>query len=101
MTGARRSPALPQVPTIAESGLPGCAIEAWFGLLAPARTPESIVAKLNKEVVAILGDADLKRRMADLGQELTSNTPEQYAAFIKSEITKMAQVVKASGVKVD
>lgn len=101
VTGAQRSPALPQVPTIAESGLPGYAIEAWFGLLAPARTPGNIVAKLNKEIVTILGDAELKRRMADLGQELTSNTPEQYAAFIKSEITKMAQVVKASGAKVN
>jgi len=101
MTSPQRSPAMPDVPTIAESGLPGYAIKAWFGLLAPARTPESIVAKLNKDVVAILGDAEMKRKMADLGQELTSNTPEQYAAFIKSEIAKMGQVVKASGAKVN
>ena len=99
MTSPQRSPAMPDVPTIAETGLPGYAIKAWFGLLAPARTPESIVAKLNKDVVAILGDAEMKRKMADLGQELTSNTPEQYAAFIKSEIAKMGEVVKASGAK--
>ena len=101
VTGAQRSPTMPDVPTIAEAGLPGYAIEAWFGLLAPARTPESIVAKLNKDVVAILGDAEMKRRMADLGQELTSNTPEQFAAFIKSEITRMGEVVRASGAKLD
>ena len=101
MTSPQRSPAMPDVPTIAESGLPGYAIKAWFGLLAPARTPESIVTKLNKDVVAILGDAEMKRKMADLGQELTSNTPEQYAAFIKSEIAKMGQVVKTSGAKVN
>jgi len=101
VTGAQRSPTMPDVPTIAEAGLPGYAIEAWFGLLAPARTPGSIVAKLNKDVVAILGDAEMKRRMADLGQELTSNTPEQFAAFIKSEITRMGEVVRASGAKLD
>lgn len=99
VTGARRSQALPQVPTIAEAGIPGYAIIAWFGLLAPAATPAGIVAKLNREVVAILGDPDFRGKMADLGQDLVGDTPEQFGAFIKSEIGKMGEVVKASGAK--
>ena len=97
VTGAQRSQALPQVPTIAEAGIPGYAIIAWFGLLAPAATPAGIVAKLNKEVVAVLGDPNLRGKMADLGQDLVGDTPEQFGAFIKSEIAKMGEVVKASG----
>lgn len=101
VTGAQRSQALPQVPTIAEAGIPGYAIIAWFGLLAPAATPAGVVAKLNKEVVAVLGDPDLKGKMADLGQDLVGDTPEQFGAFIKSEIAKMGEVVKASGAKLN
>jgi len=97
VTGAQRSQALPQVPTIAEAGIAGYAIIAWFGLLAPAATPAGIVAKLNKEVVAVLGDPNLRGKMADLGQDLVGDTPEQFGAFIKSEIAKMGEVVKASG----
>lgn len=99
VTGAQRSQALPQVPTIAEAGIPGYAIIAWFGLLAPAATPAGIIAKLNKEVVTILGDPDLRGKMADLGQDLVGDTPEQFGAFIKSEIAKMGEVVKASGAR--
>ena len=99
VTGAQRSQALPQVPTIAEAGIPGYAIIAWFGLLAPAATPAGIVARLNKEVVAVLGDPGLRAKMADLGQDLVGDTPEQFGAFIKSEIAKMGEVVKASGAK--
>lgn len=99
VTGAQRSQALPQVPTIAEAGIPGYAIIAWFGLLAPAATPAGIVAKLNKEAVAVLGDPDLRGKMADLGQDLVGDTPEQFGAFIKSEIARMGEVVKASGAK--
>ena len=97
VTSAQRSQALPQVPTIAEAGIPGYAIIAWFGLLAPAGTPAHIVARLNKEVLAILGDPELKGKMAILGQDLMGNTPEQFAAFIKEEIVRMGAVVKASG----
>lgn len=97
VTGEQRSQALPQVPTVAEAGIPKYAIIAWFGLLAPAATPAGIVAKLNKEVVAILGDPDLKGKMAGLGQDLVGDTPEQFGAFIKSEVAKMGEVVKASG----
>lgn len=97
VTGEQRSPALPQLPTIAEAGIPQYAIIAWFGLLAPAATPAGIVARLNREVVAILGDPDLKGKMAALGQDLGGDTPEQFGAFIKSEIAKMGEVVKASG----
>ena len=101
MTGATRSPALPDLPTIGEAGVPGYAIIAWFGLLAPAGTPADIVAKLNKEVVAILGNPELKAKMADLGQDLVGDKPEQFAEFIKSEIATMGEVVKASGAKLN
>jgi len=97
ITSAQRSQALPQVPTMAEAGVPGYAIIAWFGLLAPAGTPANIVARLNKEMLVILGDPELKAKMAILGQDLTGNTPEQFSSFIKEEIVRMGTVVKASG----
>jgi len=97
VTAAHRVPAIPDLPTIAEAGIPGYAIVAWFGLLAPAGTPGSVVTKLNREILAVLGDAELKRKMAEIGQDVAGSTPEEFAAFIRSEVTNMGAVVKASG----
>lgn len=97
VTSAHRVPAIPDLPTIAEAGIPGYAIVAWFGLLAPAGTPGSVVTKLNREILAVLGDAELKRKMAEIGQDVAGSTPEEFAAFIRSEVTNMGALVKASG----
>jgi len=99
VTGAQRSPALPDVPTIAESGFPGFEATAWYGVLAPAKTPKPIVTRLHAEIVKVLQLPDVKERLGNLGFEIVGSTPEQFAAYIKSEISKWEKVVKTSGAK--
>jgi tripartite-type tricarboxylate transporter receptor subunit TctC len=102
VTTLARSPAVPDLPTIAESGLPGFDLTTWFGLLVPAGTPPEIVAKLNAEVVRALNSNDMRERLQRMGAEPpANNTPEHFAAFIRSEAAKYAKVVKSSGAKVD
>ncbi len=102
VTTLARSPAIPELPTIAESGLPGFDLTTWFGLLVPAGTPPEIVARLNAEIVRALDAKDMRERLEKMGAEpLSNNTPERFAAFIRSEAAKYARVVKDSGAKVD
>jgi tripartite-type tricarboxylate transporter receptor subunit TctC len=101
VTTLKRSPLLPQLPTISESGLRGFDVSTWFGIFAPAGTPPDIVARLNAEVARILHTPEMRERLAALGAEPIGNKPEEFAAFIKTEIPKYAQVVKASGAKAD
>jgi tripartite-type tricarboxylate transporter receptor subunit TctC len=98
-TGEKRSPALPDVPTIAESGFPKFEATAWYGVHAPARTPKPIVNRLNAEFVKALKLPDVRERLTSLGFEISGSTPEFYGNYIKSEIKKWAKVVKASGAK--
>lgn len=101
VTGAKRSPAVPDVPTIAESGFPGFSATAWYGVLAPAKTPKPIVKRLHDEIVKSLAQPDVKQRLESVGFELIGGTPEQLAEHIKTEIKKWEKVVKASGAKPD
>ncbi|RZL43138.1 MAG: tripartite tricarboxylate transporter substrate binding protein [Variovorax sp.] len=101
VTTARRSPALPDVPTIAESGVPGYDTSSWFGLLAPTGTPPEVVAKLNAAILKALADPDVKTKLAEQGAEPHPEKPEQFAAFIGSETAKWGKVVKESGASVD
>jgi tripartite-type tricarboxylate transporter receptor subunit TctC len=101
VTSSKRSPAAPDVPTIAESGVPGYESVAWFGILAPAGTPPEIVKKLNAEIAKTLKSPEVMKRLASQGAEPVSNTPEQFAVYIKSEMAKWAKVVKTSGAQVD
>lgn len=101
VTGAKRSPAAPDLPTIAEAALPGFEVNSWAGVLAPAGTPTHIVAKLNTEIRKILNMADVQERFSAIGYEPTGNTPEEFAKYIETEIVKWGKVVKASGAQVD
>lgn len=100
VTTAQRSSALPEVPTVAAT-LKGFAIDTWWGLVAPAGTPADVVAKLNQAFVAALNTPETKTRFASLLAEPVANTPEQFGAFMKSELAKYERVVKATGAKVD
>jgi tripartite-type tricarboxylate transporter receptor subunit TctC len=101
VTSLRRSSAVPELPTIAESGYPGFEFTVWQGWLAPARTPATIVRKLHLETVKALALPDLRAKLADLGLEGIGDSPDEFAAFIKSEISKWAKVIKESGIKPD
>ena len=101
VTSLRRSSAVPESPTIAESGYPGFEYTVWYGLLAPARTPATIVRKLHLETVKALALPDVRAKLADLGLEGIGNSPDEFATVIKSEIPKWAKVIKESGIKPD
>ncbi len=101
VTGANRSAALPEVPTIAEQGFPGVEATAWYGVLAPAKTPRPIITRLNGAIVRALQLPDVKERLGNLGFEIVGSTPEQFGAYIRSEIRKWEKVVRASGAKPD
>jgi tripartite-type tricarboxylate transporter receptor subunit TctC len=101
VTGARRSAAAPDIPTIAESGVPGYEATAWQGVLAPARTPAEAVDRLNAELVRVLARPDVSRQLAEQGYEQVGGTPERFAAFIKSEIVKWSKVIKAAGLRIE
>ena len=100
VTSAKRSAVAADVPTIAES-LPGYEVENWYGLFVPARTPKEVVVRLNREIVKVLQMPDVKERLHTLGLEPLTSTPEQFAAYIKSETVKWARVIKESGARVD
>ena len=101
VTGARRSALLPDVPTVAESGVRGYAVTGWYGVFVPAATPRTIVTRLNREIVRILKLPDVSERFSAEGAELIGNTPEEFAAYINSEIAKWSKVVKLSGARED
>jgi tripartite-type tricarboxylate transporter receptor subunit TctC len=99
VTSAKRSAAAPEIPTIAEQGVPGYEAVQWYGLMAPAGTPREIVSKLYKGVAAALQDSTVKQRFLSSGAEPVGNSPEQFAQLVKSEIAKWAKVVKAAGLQ--
>jgi tripartite-type tricarboxylate transporter receptor subunit TctC len=101
VTTARRSSAMPELPTLGEAGLPQFDIGTWFGLFGPAHLPADVTARLNRAFVDALGTPEVKARMAALMAEPSPTTPEQFGAFVKQELAKYAGVVKASGAHID
>ena len=102
ITALKRSPVLPDVPTLNESGLPGYEAGVWWGLLAPAATPAAVIRQLHQTVVANLRTADVRSRLLSAeAAEVVGNTPKEFADFIQSETVKWAGVIKAAGIKLD
>ena len=101
VSSSRRFPLVPDLPTVAESGVPGFSAVGWTGLLAPAGTPRPIIQKLNAEIVRVLSLPDVKEKLAGDGSEFGKNTPEDFSKFIKEEIAKWGKVIKASGARAD
>lgn len=101
VTSATRSPSLPAVPTVSESGLPGYDVTSWSGVFAPAGTPSGVITKLHGEISAVLEIPDVIERLAGLGAEVAPMSPEEFDRFVRKELKKWAEVVKASGVRAD
>jgi tripartite-type tricarboxylate transporter receptor subunit TctC len=99
VTSAKRSPALPDLPTVAESGVPGYEAIAWQGLLGPGGMPKPIVARINAEFVKVLKQPDVMAKLNEQGYETVASPPEWFAAYIRSEIVKWTKVIKAAGIK--
>jgi len=95
------APALPDVPTIASAGFPGFEAKEWYGLVAPAGTPVPIVARLNREIVRIMHLPDISARMAEQGAEIVADSPEEFGAFIKTELAKWTRIVRETGMRLE
>ena len=101
VTTLKRSPLLPDLPTLNETALPGMEMSAWQGILVPVGTPAEIVSRLNAEVRKALASADVKAKLAAQGTDILGSTPEEYGAYIRSELARWSKLVKETGAKAD
>lgn len=101
VTSAKRVAALPDVPTVAESGVPGFDVSSWFGVFLPAHTPGPIVMKMNAEIRRTLEQPSVRQRLIDQGADPSSNTPEEFAAYVKTEMARWGEVVRSTGARAD
>ena len=99
VTSAKRSPAAPDIPTVAESGVPGFEEGGHHGIVAPAGVPKDIIAKLNKDIVTAMRSPDIGKRLSVEGAEVIASSPEEYDALIRRDIAKWAKVIAAAGIK--
>ena len=100
-TSAGRTQLMPELPTLAEAGLTGYETLAWFGLVAPAKTPPEVIAKLQSETAKVLARADVRAQLTNLGAEPSGNSSEAFAAFMQSEVSKYSRVIREAGIKVE
>jgi tripartite-type tricarboxylate transporter receptor subunit TctC len=101
VTGAKRSPQMPELPTVAESGLPGYRYEFWYGMLAPAKTPRPLIERLNREITDIMKQEDVRNRWIALWVEPVPTTPQEFDKFIRDDIATVVKLARAAGVKAD
>ena len=101
VTGATRSAAAPDLPTIAEEGVRGYDFSSWFGFFAPGKTPKAVIAKLNQEIVHILKTPEMKNRLTQDGADVIASTPQEFSAYLASETRKWEQVIKQAGIRAD
>jgi tripartite-type tricarboxylate transporter receptor subunit TctC len=99
--GAKRSPALPNVPTMIEAGVPGFDFEAWTGYLAPAGTPKEMIARLHADIIRVMAATEVRDKLAGLGFDVVGNTPDQFAALIRNDIARFGKLVKAAGIRAE
>jgi len=97
----QRLAALPDVPTVAEAGLPGFEVTTWYGILAPAGTPRPMITRLNAELVKAMHSPEMRERLAGIGTDPVTNSPEEFAAYIQAEIRKWGDVIRKAGLKAD
>ena len=101
VTSSRRSPALPDIPTVAESGYPGFEASSWYGFVAPAGTPDPIIRKLYELIAKIVNMPDINDQLSSQGADPVGSSPEEFAQYMRNETEKWAKVVKASGIRLD
>ena len=101
VASARRSPQLPDVPTISEAGVPGFEAVNWFGMFAPAKTPQQIVARLNEAVVKVVRSPEIQAQFAALGADAVGSSSDEFAAFVRRDMEQYAKIVKLSGARLD
>ncbi len=101
ISGLERSPALPQVPTVASQGFPGFEAREWYGFVAPGGTPAPLVAQINRELVRIIQLPDVRARLLDLGADMVGDSPEQFGQFMKAELVKWSKLIKDAGIRLD
>jgi tripartite-type tricarboxylate transporter receptor subunit TctC len=101
VSGANRSPAMPGVPTVSESGLPGFEVSPWYGVFVPARTPGAIVQQLNAELVKVVQSPAIREQLLKVAVEALADTPGSFAAVVKAEVAKWARVVEESGARIN
>jgi tripartite-type tricarboxylate transporter receptor subunit TctC len=101
VTTATRVGALPELPTVVESGLPGFVVIGWYGLLAPSGTPANIISRLNGDIVSTLRQSEVRQKLVDLGLEVETSSPQGFSDFMRAEIAKYAKVIRAANVRVD
>ena len=101
ISGATRSPVLPQVPTFAEGGMPGFTAKNWFGILAPAGTPQPVIRKISAEIARILALPDIREKLLSQGMDPFISTPEEFGALLKADLALYAKIIKAANIKLE
>ena len=99
MTSGKRSPLVPDVPTVSEAGLPGYNFDVWFGLLAPAKTPRDVIVKINRDINTLLAQKDVKERLQGQFYDVLPGTPEQFATRIEKDLVRFGKVIRDVGIK--
>jgi tripartite-type tricarboxylate transporter receptor subunit TctC len=101
VTGAKRAPTMPDVPTVAEAGVPGYEFGIWFGMFAPAGTPKAVITRLNREIVKALATPEMREQLAKVGVDAESSSPEQLGKLLRSEVVKWEKIIKAAGIPIN
>jgi tripartite-type tricarboxylate transporter receptor subunit TctC len=100
-TAGKRSPLAPEIPTVAESGIKDFSIATWSAVLGPARMPPDLVARIQRDIARVVNQPEDRERLVNMGVDIIANTPEEFGAFLRSEIVRYAKVIKDAGIKVE